>query len=78
MTALGHYYLLCFVWCGTAALSYAGHGFFSVTLTLPAVLGSIAGAQVGSKFGSRIGARPIKILFSIAGSVFAVALIVTA
>jgi uncharacterized membrane protein YfcA len=70
VTALGHSYLVAFVWCASAALAYAGQGYGSWTLTIPAIIGSVCGAQLGSKIGSRLGAMPLKILFSIAGAFF--------
>ncbi|HEY9790079.1 MAG TPA: sulfite exporter TauE/SafE family protein [Candidatus Obscuribacterales bacterium] len=70
LTSLGHSYLVAFAWCAAAAIAYSGQGFFNWSLTIPAIIGSVLGAQTGSMLGSRMGAKPVKILFSVAGVFF--------
>lgn len=68
--ALGHFYVLAFVWTAFAAGVYVAHGHHDLALMLPATLGGAGGGYLGSRFASRRGAGFVRGLFAVAGTVF--------
>lgn len=68
IAALGHYSVMAFAWCTLAAGVYIGHGYYDLSLMVPAALGSCAGGYLGSRIAVRRGAGFVRGVFVLAGS----------
>lgn len=75
LSALGHYYVLAFAWCALAAASYIGHGYYDMTVMVPATIGSCTGGYLGSRIASQRGAGFVRGLFVVVGGALALKLV---
>jgi uncharacterized protein len=73
--ALGHYYVISFVWCAFGGLFLFDRGYFDLLIVAPALLGSIAGGYIGSAYSRRKGNRFLKYLFIGMGVILALKLL---
>ena len=69
ISALTHYYIVCFFWCIFAAGIYIYRGHGDMSLIVPAAIGAAAGAYVGSLIGSKRGAKFAKMMFMTVGCI---------
>jgi len=73
--ALGYYYSVAFLWEILAVIVFLSKGYFSWSVMIPTVLGSLVGGWVGSKYGRYKGNRFIKIMFAIIGTILGIKLL---
>ncbi len=74
MAALGYYFSISFIWSLFGSLILIYKGYFSLTLVVPAILGSVPGAYIGSKYARYKGNRFIKVVFVVIGGFLGVKL----
>jgi uncharacterized membrane protein YfcA len=74
MSALGYYFSISFIWSVVGSLVLISKGYFSWTLVVAAILGSVPGAYIGSKYARYKGNRFIRIVFVVIGGILGVKL----
>jgi uncharacterized membrane protein YfcA len=74
--AMGHYYVIAFIWVSFAAILFIQKGYFNLYLTVPAIIGSTLGGYIGSKYARNRGNKFIKFFFIIVGGLLGVKLII--
>jgi len=73
--ALGHYFAVAFVWVVFAAWLLIAKGYFSWSVIIPMVIGSLIGGYVGSRYAKYKGNKFVKIMFVIFGGILGVKLL---
>ncbi len=73
--ALGNYFAIAFSWVVFAAWLLIAKGYFSWSIVIPIVAGSLIGGYVGSRYAKYKGNRFIKIVFVIFGSILGIKLL---
>lgn len=73
--ALGYYFSVAFPWVVFAGILLISKGYFSLSIMIPALVGSIIGRYFGSKFARYKGNRFIKIMFIIIGGILGLKLV---
>jgi len=73
--ALGYYYSVAFLWEILAVIVFVSKGYFSWTVMVPVVVGSLIGGYVGSRYGRYKGNKFIKIMFAVIGTVLGIKLL---
>ena len=73
--ALGYYYAAAFAWVVFAAGLLITKGYFSLTVMIPIVAGSLIGGYFGSKYAKYKGNEFIKIVFVLFGAVLGIKLL---
>jgi uncharacterized membrane protein YfcA len=74
--ALGYYYSVAFPWEILAAGLYIYKGYFSWSVMIPCVIGSVIGGYIGSRYAKYKGNTFIKIMFISVGTILGIKLLV--
>ncbi|GAK56410.1 inner membrane protein YfcA [Candidatus Vecturithrix granuli] len=75
LQALGHYYILAWMWSVFAAIRYIHQGYYALWLVSASIPGAILGGYVGSRLGSKRGAVFVKRMFLVVGAIFSLKLL---
>ncbi len=75
INALGYYFAAAFTWVVFAAGLLIAQGYFSWSVMIPVVCGSLIGGYVGSRYARYKGNKFIKIVFGLFGSLLAIKLL---
>lgn len=73
--ALGYYFSVAFPWVVFAAGLLIYRGYFSWSVMIPAIIGSLIGGYIGSKFARYKGNRFIKLMFVTIGGILGLKLV---
>ncbi|MFA6255431.1 MAG: sulfite exporter TauE/SafE family protein [Patescibacteria group bacterium] len=73
--ALGYYFAIAFAWVIFAAGLLIAKGYFSWSIIIPIVVGSVIGGYIGSKYAKYKGNKFIKMVFVIFGSILGIKLL---
>lgn len=73
--ALGYYFSVAFPWVVFAAILLVAKGYFSWSVVIPSVLGSLIGGYIGSKYARYKGNDFIKMMFVIIGGILGLKLV---
>ena len=74
--ALGYYFAVAFSWVFFAAVILISKGYFSWSIMIPTVIGSVIGGYVGSRYAKYKGNKFIKIMFVVVGGILGIKLLV--
>jgi uncharacterized protein len=66
--ALGYYYSIAFPWEVLAVVIFLSKGYFSISVMVPAILGSLIGGYIGSRYARYKGNKFIKVMFAVIGT----------
>lgn len=75
LQALGHFYVVAWMWSIFAAIRYIQQGYYALWLVSASIPGAILGGYVGSRLGSTRGAVFVKRLFLLLGTIFSLKLL---
>ena len=73
--ALGYYFAVAFAWVVFAAGLLIAKGYFSWSIIIPIVTGSLIGGYIGSRYAKYKGNKFIKIVFVVFGSILGIKLL---
>lgn len=73
--ALGYYFAAAFLWEVFAVFLFVSKGYFSVSVMVPVVIGSVIGGYIGSRYAKFKGNRFIKLAFAVIGTILGVKLL---
>lgn len=74
--ALGYYFAIAFSWEILASIIFISKGYFSWSVMLPTIVGSVIGGYIGSRYAKYKGNKFIKIMFVVVGSILGIKLLI--